>query len=164
MGQPQSKAVKPAKPIKPARPTALHPNKDSSTWKDSWQSTRKGILGPFGYAQAPIAAAEIPPDNIFVPIQADNILPQVPIGRHHPVPRKGVEDNEDRTMNTNKFYANAFLGDQNQPIWTHPYSVSWGKGWDEKEPGLVKTWGMCVSHIEESDLGYGPGDPTNVRK
>jgi endo-1,3(4)-beta-glucanase len=76
------------------------------------------------------------------------------------VPKKGVEDDDKRTMNTNKFYANAFLGDQNKPIWTHPYSMWWGKGWDEAD--MMKTWGMCVSHIEEGHLVYGQGDPSNL--
>jgi endo-1,3(4)-beta-glucanase len=125
-----------------------------------WRSTRKGILSALGYSTSTLTIPEIPADNIFVPIQQDNILPQIPIGRHHPVPRKGIEDDEDRTLQTNKFYANAFLGKQNQPIWTHPYSIWWGKGWDE--PGTVQTWGMCVSHIEEKDLAYGDRDPASV--
>jgi endo-1,3(4)-beta-glucanase len=78
------------------------------------------------------------------------------------VPRKGVEDDDQRTMNTNKFYANAFLGEQDKAIWTHPYSLWWGKGMEE--PGKMKTMGLCISHLEESDLEYGPGDPTNVSK
>ncbi|KAI8935583.1 hypothetical protein NX059_008149 [Plenodomus lindquistii] len=113
----------------------------------------------FGYRKA-IPVEEIPPDNIFVPIQQDNILPQVPIGQHHPVPRRGIEDDDKRTLHTNKFYANAFLRKQNQPIWTHPYSVWWGKGWSE--PGLLQAYGMNVTHAEEQDIVYGPGDPTNV--
>jgi endo-1,3(4)-beta-glucanase len=144
---------------KPASPST---RRTSAAWLDTIvpSRTRKGFFNSFGYPSAPTAAAEIPSDNIFVPIQEDNILPQVPIGRHHPVPRKGVEDGDKRTMNTNKFYANTFLGDQSKPIWTHPYSVWWGKGWEE--PGMMKTWGMCISHIEESDFAYGDGDHTNA--
>jgi endo-1,3(4)-beta-glucanase len=134
--------------------------RSNSVWLDSITSsrTRKGVLDR---TSASSAATEIPPDNIFVPIQEDDILSQVPISWHHPVPRKGIEDDNLRTLNTNKFYANTFLGEQNKPVWTHPYSVWWGKGW--KEPGTFKTWGICISHIEESDLAYGGGDPTNVR-
>ncbi|KAF2830334.1 endo-1,3(4)-beta-glucanase 1 precursor [Ophiobolus disseminans] len=123
--------------------------------KPSWRATGKAILSNFGHAPNPTAAAEIPPDNIFVPIQQDNILPQIPISAHHPVPKKGIEG--DGTMHTNKFYANAFLGEQNQAIWTHPYSVWWGKG--TEQPGMINTWGMCISHIEESEVAFGPGDP-----
>lgn len=116
-------------------------------------------MASLGYS-ATVVPDEIPLDNIFVPIQQDNILPQVPIGRHHPVPRKGIEDDDRRTLHTNKFYANAFLGNQNMPIWTHPYSVWWGKGW--QEPDTLQTYGMNIAHVEEADLLFGPGDPTNA--
>jgi hypothetical protein len=139
--------------------TSSSSSKLNMTWRESLRSTRKEILNTIGYNSSS-GATEIPPDNIFVPIQQDNILPQIPIGRHHPVPRKGIEDDDKRTLHTNSFYANAFLGDQNQPIWTHPYRVWWGKRWEES--GLVKTWGMCLSHIEESDLVFGEGDPASV--
>ena len=102
----------------------------------------------------------IPADNIFVPIQTDNILPQIPIGQQHPVPRKGIEDNEYRTLHTNKFYANAFLGEQNQPVWTHPYVLWWGKRGSEL--GAFTSWGMNVGHSEEDDLVYGEGVPAKV--
>jgi endo-1,3(4)-beta-glucanase len=132
----------------------------NSAWTDAWLSAREGIMRSFGYTPTHTFAADIPPDNIFVPIQQDNILSQIPIGRHHPVPRKGVEDDDARTMHTNNFYANAFLGEQNQGIWTHPYAVWWGR--DVEETGRLKTVGLCISHTEESDLEYGPGDPASV--
>jgi endo-1,3(4)-beta-glucanase len=128
--------------------------------KHSWLATGKGILNNLGHATAPAVAADIPPDNIFVPIRPDKILSQIPIGNHHPMPRTGVMDDNKRTMHTNKFYANAFLGKQNEAIWTHPYSLFWGK--DHEGEGVVKTWGMCVSHVEENELAFGPGDPSSV--
>jgi endo-1,3(4)-beta-glucanase len=134
---------------------------DNSAFVDAWLSARKGVMHSFGYDPTFTIAAEIPPDNIFTRIQEDNILPQIPLGRHHPVPRKGVEDGDKWTMHTNKFYANAFLGEQNQPIWTYPYSVWWGKGVDET--GKLKSMGLCIGHTEERDLEYGPGDPASVR-
>ncbi|KAF2744667.1 glycoside hydrolase family 81 protein [Sporormia fimetaria CBS 119925] len=96
-------------------------------------------------------------DNIFVPIQQDNILPQIPIGRHHPVPRTGIEDDEDRTLQTNKFYANAFLGNQDQPIWTHPYSLWWSRG--QTQGGQYPTWGMSFGHIEAEQVAMPEGNP-----
>ena len=99
-------------------------------------------------------------DNIFVPIQPDDILPQIPIGQQHPVPRKGIEDDEYRTLHTNKFYANAFLGEQNQPIWTHPYVLWWGKG---KDAGVFPSWGMNVGHCEEEHVMYDKGKTAKVR-
>ncbi|OAL53731.1 endo-1,3(4)-beta-glucanase 1 precursor [Pyrenochaeta sp. DS3sAY3a] len=148
MGQSQSRPT--------SSPNPKDPKKDP---RSSWRGTTKGILTSFGYTTAAVPD-ETPPDNIFVPIQQDNILAQIPIGRNHPVPRKGVEDDDNRTMHTNKFYANAFLGNQNMPVWTHPYSIWWGKGW--QEPGLLQTVGMNVVHSEEEDLVYGDGDPANV--
>jgi endo-1,3(4)-beta-glucanase len=117
-----------------------------------WRDTRRDVFTYVGYKTTAAASAnEVPPDNIFVPIQPDDI----------PVARRGVEDDDLRTLHTNKFYANAFLGEQNQPIWTHPYSIWWGKGGQEQ--GMLQTWGMNVAHVEEADLQYGPGDPPKVR-
>lgn len=142
-----------------SRPTTSTVTETKESWRESWRDTRQTILTSFHHSKI-LVSHEIPPDNIFVPIQQDSILPRIPIGRHHPVLRKGVEDNDKRTMQTNKFYANAFLGNQNMPIWTHPYSMWWGKGW--QEPELVQTYGMNIAHIEEGDVEYGAGDPTNV--
>jgi endo-1,3(4)-beta-glucanase len=102
----------------------------------------------------------MPEDNVFVPIAQDSILPQIPIGRHHPVPRTGIEDDDRRTLHTNKFYANAFLGGQSHPIWTQPYSMWWGKG--DTNDGQFPTWGMNVGHIEDGDLAIAEGDPAPV--
>ncbi|USP81911.1 glycoside hydrolase family 81 protein [Curvularia clavata] len=145
-----------------SRPTDI-PSKDSEPHKREsrfgpWRAARNSIRSSLGY-NAPSIPDESTPDDIFTPIQEDSILPQIPIGRHHPVPLKGVEDDDMRTLHTNKFYANAFLGKQDQPIWTHPYSLWWGKG--HAEPGMVQTWGMCVSHVEETDLIFEPGEPAN---
>ncbi|KAF2003700.1 glycoside hydrolase family 81 protein [Amniculicola lignicola CBS 123094] len=128
-------------------------NKDSSTetWRESWIST----LTSFG--RPTTTTVQEPPDNIFKPINKDNILPQIPISRHHPTAKKGIEDDDKTTLQTNKFYANTFLGNQDMPVWTHPYSIWWGKG--NTGPGVVQTWGMCIGHVEESELAYGPGDP-----
>ncbi|KAF2800174.1 glycoside hydrolase family 81 protein [Melanomma pulvis-pyrius CBS 109.77] len=128
-------------------------------WKESWRETWRGKLSSVGLAPTTTASASaaIPEDNIFVPIEQDNILPQIPIGRHHPVPKKGIEDDDKRTLQTNKFYANAFLGEQNQPVWTHPYSIWWGKG--DGLNGQFPTWGMNIAHIEAGDVSFGEGDP-----
>jgi endo-1,3(4)-beta-glucanase len=76
------------------------------------------------------------------------------------VPKTGIEDDEDRTLHTNKFYANAFLGNQDMPVWTHPYSVWWGKG--HTQDGQFPTWGMNIGHIEEEMVVMPPGDPAQV--
>jgi endo-1,3(4)-beta-glucanase len=140
-------------------PTAVSIAKSKNGKKESWlESWRKRSLG-YSTTSAPIPD-EIPPDNIFTPTQQDDILPQVPISRHHPVPLTGIEDDDLRTLHTNSFYANAFLGQQTQCIWTHPYSIWWAKG--SMEVGVLETFGMCVNHVEEMDLVFEPGNPAKV--
>jgi endo-1,3(4)-beta-glucanase len=152
MGQPKSSSQKP-----------LKSSIDKKSWRKSWRETWKETLASLGLTTTSppaSASAAIPEDNIFVPIAQDNILPQIPIGRHHPVPRTGIED-EDRPLHTNKFYANAFLGGQDHPVWTQPYSIWWGKG---NCNGQFPTWGMIVGHVEEGDLNIADGDPAPVSK
>lgn len=93
--------------------------------------------------------------NIFVAI--DNAAPPVQITERsdHPVPRLGIA-NQTKKLETNKFYANFFLGTQSSPTFTHPYSVAWAKG-----SGAAASWGLSVSHIERSQLAYGSGDPAS---
>ncbi|KAI1867326.1 hypothetical protein JX265_000837 [Neoarthrinium moseri] len=66
----------------------------------------------------------------------------------HPVPRLGITSTGPHQ--TNKFYANFFLGNQNAPTYVHPYSVAWAKG-----QGASASWGLSVSHIEASQRVYG---------
>lgn len=72
----------------------------------------------------------------------------------HPVPRTGIAANVVKPISTNKFYANLFLGNQTESVWTHPYSIRWAKGIDE-----IKSWGIAIAHIERSQVAYGPGNP-----
>ena len=80
---------------------------DSKKTSRSWRERRRNILGHSMTVAA--KSDEVPPDNIFVPIQADDILPQIPISNHHPVPKTGIEDNDRQTLHTNSFYADAFI-------------------------------------------------------
>ena len=66
------------------------------------------------------------------------------------MPRLGIQEQQNR-LETNKFYANFFLGSQSSATWTHPYSVAWSKG-----AGQIGSWGLAISHIERSQL-VGPG-------
>jgi endo-1,3(4)-beta-glucanase len=72
----------------------------------------------------------------------------------HPVPRTGISANITTPIGTNKFYAGLFLADQTDSVWTHPYSIRWAKGVDN-----IKSWGMAITHIERSQVTYGPGNP-----
>lgn len=85
--------------------------------------------------------------NIFQVIATDAPPSQIPQRGDHPVPRLGIQQQQDR-LETNKFYANFFLGDQTAGTWTHPYSVAWSKGGGESS-----SWGLAISHIERTQLG-----------
>ena len=89
-------------------------------------------------------------NNIFQPIATDAPPPQISSRSDHPVARLGIQAQEDK-LETNKFYANFFLGDQTSGTWTHPYSLSWSKG-----AGQTSSWGLAVSHIERTQLANGP--------
>ncbi|GAM87948.1 hypothetical protein ANO11243_059760 [Dothideomycetidae sp. 11243] len=71
----------------------------------------------------------------------------------HPVPRLGIQS-QTQKLETNKFYANFFLGNQNQPSFTYPYSVAWSKG-----SGAAKSWGLSISHIVASQFVYATNTP-----
>jgi endo-1,3(4)-beta-glucanase len=60
-------------------------------------------------------------------------------------------------IQTNKFYANFFLGGQGNPVWTHPYHLSWAKG-----VGETQSYGMAVSHTERRQFAFGGGSNPKV--
>lgn len=66
----------------------------------------------------------------------------------HPVPRLGLTKNG--PIQTNKFYSNFFLGDQQSPTFTFPYSIAWAAG-----SGASTSWGMSCSHIEARQRVFG---------
>lgn len=109
--------------------------------------------------------------NIFQPILDDS--PCIKTRDDHPVPRKGIcirqapidDPNQppliprqpNSPLETNKFYANLFLGEQTNSVWTHPYSVCWAKG-----SGNAQSWGLSISHIEPEQFAFGPATPTGA--
>ncbi|KAK2017654.1 family 81 glycosyl hydrolase [Colletotrichum eremochloae] len=90
-------------------------------------------------------------DNVFASIISHDQPILVPIRNDHPQMPVGVEG--DGPIQTNKFYANFFAGNQNNAAWTHPYSVWWSS--DKTRHGH----GLSVSHTDRSSFVYGPGDP-----
>lgn len=92
--------------------------------------------------------------DLFVPIEMDAPPQQIPIRGNHPVPKQGFS--QTAPVQTNKFYANLFLGNRNQAAWTHPYSVGWAKG-----AGQCNSWGLYISQIDRSQLAYGQGNPSS---
>ncbi|KAK5111374.1 hypothetical protein LTR62_005214 [Meristemomyces frigidus] len=100
------------------------------------------------------SATTIDASNIFQAIATDAPPSQVTSRGDHPVPTLGIQGQTER-LETNKFYANFYLGDQAAGTWTHPYSVSWSKG-----AGETGSWGLAVSQIERSQLAEGAKDPS----
>lgn len=94
-----------------------------------------------------------PSQNVFVAIASDAPPQQIASRSDHPVPQLGIYQ-QDSAYETNKFYANLFLGDQNNAVWTHPYSVAWSRG-----GGSASSWGLAISHIERSQLAFDSGTP-----
>lgn len=92
--------------------------------------------------------------DLFVPVEMDAPPPQIPTRGTHPVAKQGFT--QTAPVQTNKFYANLYLGNRNQGSWTHPYSVGWSKG-----GGNCASWGLFVSHTSRSQLNYGPGNPAS---
>jgi endo-1,3(4)-beta-glucanase len=63
----------------------------------------------------------------------------------------------DVPIQTNKFYANFFLGTQGNPVWTHPYHLVWAKG-----NGETGSFGMAISHTERQQFAFGPPESGNT--
>ena len=92
---------------------------------------------------------------MFLPIAVNQPPASIEQRAGHPVPRKGI-NNATGPIETNKFYSNFFLGSQGFPAFVMPYSLTWSKG-----SGNAQSWGMAVSHIENSQKVFGPPN-TNI--
>lgn len=94
--------------------------------------------------------------NVKASLNLDNILPNgSPLsvfsqGAHEVSLPSGTSRGE-LPAQTNKFYGNMLLGNQANPVWTHPYSL-----WFARDPSF---FGLAVSHTTSSQRVYGPGSP-----
>ncbi|KAL5627289.1 hypothetical protein BROUX41_003442 [Berkeleyomyces rouxiae] len=70
----------------------------------------------------------------------------------HPVDRLGIS--KSGPIETNKFHANFFLGDQKSPVYVQPYSITWSGG----KYAPITSWGMAVSHIDANQRVFGDND------
>lgn len=98
----------------------------------------------------PTSPAGQPEQNIFVPLALATQSPasSIPFRGDHPVQKQYIAD-DNVPIQTNKFYANFFLGTRRESVWTHPYSLAWAQG-------RGNSYGMTVSHTERSQYSYGP--------
>jgi endo-1,3(4)-beta-glucanase len=91
--------------------------------------------------------------DMFEPVALGQIPTNIPQTGGHPVPRLGI-NNITGPIETNKFYSNFFLGSQTFPTFAQPYSLAWSKG-----SGNAQSYGMAISHIEDSQKVFGPPNP-----
>jgi endo-1,3(4)-beta-glucanase len=153
-------AVSPSVSGDPSNPGAAIDPK-SATSQQSSQA-----LGASVDASAPNVCQSMKAGNIFVPISS--AAPVVPNRPNHPVSKYAIRSrttpvsNTNQTplgpapqspLQTNKFYANLFLGEQTNSAWTQPYSLWWSKG-----RGNANSWGMSVTHIEKNAVARGPNN------
>ncbi|KAL6156703.1 endo-1 [Exserohilum turcicum] len=96
----------------------------------------------------PTDAMRIDSDNIFQPIAAGAPPSYLSVRNDHPVKKQHIEDGN-VPIQTNKFYANLFLGTQSFPVSTHPYSLSWAKG-------NGNSYGMAITHTIRDQFAFGP--------
>ncbi|KAH8719479.1 endo-1,3(4)-beta-glucanase 1 precursor [Phaeosphaeriaceae sp. PMI808] len=93
--------------------------------------------------------------NIFQAIETGKPAPSLEFRGGHYVKKENIVD-KDVPIQTNKFYANFFLGGQGNPVWTHPYHLVWAKGL-----GQTGSYGMAISHTERDQFAYGPPEAGN---
>jgi endo-1,3(4)-beta-glucanase len=127
-----------------------------------WAAQRRLFLGNTSSSIFPTWSAKpkkmIAQDDIFTITATGLPPPQIPTRNDHPVPRKGIAAAATKPVETNKFYANLFLSDQQESVWTHPYSVQWNRG-----GGPTQSWGMGISHIDRSMFAFGEGNPNRCK-
>ncbi|KAE8838057.1 hypothetical protein PTNB73_03935 [Pyrenophora teres f. teres] len=130
--------------------------------------TRNPVSGPgTTTATVPLAPNETPLDpgptaplvdaaspNIFQAIAAGAPPPSIPSRSGHPVQKQHIADG-DVPIETNKFYANWFLGTQGCAVWTNPYSLTWAKG-------TGGSYGIAITHTERNQFSYWP-DATKTK-
>jgi endo-1,3(4)-beta-glucanase len=88
--------------------------------------------------------------DVFLPVGIGAPPANIQAKSGHPVPRTGI-NGMTGPIETNKFYANFFLGSQASTNFVLPYSLSWSK-----RGGNAMSWGMAVSHVDAQMKVYGP--------
>ena len=113
---------------------------------------------------SPQVSGKLPPDSMlgiqqiavdpFKPVATGPAPSQIPARNLHPVPRLNIQQ-QSSPLQTNKFYANFFLGDQGFGSFTHPYALTWSKG-----GGPMSSWGMAIDHLDYNQKVFGPSEKT----
>lgn len=85
---------------------------------------------------------------------ASGLPAAIPSRPDHPLKPLGIPDAARRSvgpLQTNKFYANFLLHNQDLPTYLLPYSVSWTNG-----RGPTNSWGLTVSYATPEQRVFGP--------
>ncbi|EFX02744.1 beta-glucanase [Grosmannia clavigera kw1407] len=93
-------------------------------------------------------------DIFATPVATTPPPAQIRMREDHPLACQGVDRRTRQAsgpLQTNKFYANLLLGEQDFPVYMLPYSVSWTKG---RSPTCG--WGLTVSHVTAEQRVFGP--------
>lgn len=130
-------------PPHPTKQPSSFTTRTKSSTNDSWISHTQ--TSPI---QTPTNADMGSSDIFDKPIDTRHPPSMMKVQEDHPVPRVGVAAQP--PLQTNKFYANFFLGDQRAPTYTFPYSLAWAGG-----KGSAASWGMACSHIEAKQRVFG---------
>ncbi|KAI1943188.1 endo-1,3-beta glucanase [Ophidiomyces ophidiicola] len=97
--------------------------------------------------------------NVFLPVSDGRVPLSIPKRGDHPIKPNHII-NPTAPISTNKFFANFFLGNQQEYTFTLPYSVGWSKG-----TGPANSYGMAISHVDANQRVLGervpsiPGNP-----
>jgi len=74
---------------------------------------------------------------------------------NHPAPRLSIPE-KDKPLQTNKFYSNMYLVNQDRPVFTYPYSVWYSKGNVISSNGTREPFGLSMSHVDQNQRAFGP--------
>ena len=120
------------------------------SWANSTSEGAQETPGPYSKSSRPKPSDMADAEDIFTaPIDTKAPPSMMKVQKDHPVPRTGIQSQA--PLQTNKFYANFFLGDQRAPTYTFPYSISWAGG----KGATNNSWGMVCSHTEAKQRVFG---------
>ncbi|CAK7264863.1 endo-1,3-beta glucanase [Sporothrix epigloea] len=93
--------------------------------------------------------------DIFTAVQSTTWPASIKARPDHPLPPAGISadigQRHPGPLQTNKFYSNLLLHNQDLPVYVLPYSVSWTNG-----RGPSNCWGLTVSYATPEQRTLGP--------
>jgi endo-1,3(4)-beta-glucanase len=112
-------------------------------------------LSPTSISQVSSVISSVPVSgNIFVPVATGLPPAQITVRSGHPQQGAGLVGGYSQPIQTNKFYTNLLIQNQNFTCFTYPYSLHWLMG-----RGSFNSWGLGFSHVERSQTVFAPWNP-----